>query len=67
LKNDGTITVGILNDKYACFSVTDLSTGNKKIGDITNVDFTAGALTIDVILDNLQIYSISLNDSWMLI
>jgi hypothetical protein len=58
LNYDGTITVGINNDKLACFSATDIGTGNKKVGDITNVDFTAGALKIDVILDNLQIYSI---------
>ncbi len=66
MQNDGTITVGLPNNgKYACFS-TDIATANKKIGDITNIDLTAGG-TVDVTLDNLQIYSIFLNDSWKLI
>jgi hypothetical protein len=58
LKNDGTISVAIPNGKYACFSATDIATANKKIGDITNVDLTVGAA-----VENLQIYSIYLNDS----
>jgi hypothetical protein len=62
LKSDGTITVGITNNKYGCFSALDLAEGNKKIGDILNIDLT-GVQSKDVTLDNLQIYSIYLNES----